>query len=311
MEFKLSSEVIDQVIFAMENQEEEFFFDTSSCSVVEQDRVDPIAEELRYEPLPPWSSLDGFKLMERFVSTLRNPIYREKLKAVLSSGKGVFRSFKDVLKDRPDIERLWYGFKEKELQKTVVEWYEGICDARGYQKMLPEKEDTGDLVLSDFVITEGTDRYLDLMESLDRKAYGDNLEGLPPGMPGVLQNERERALAAAEGSPFALYAETPGGEFAGFILARERASEARDPFGIRIIIARIVQLYVAEEYRGLGIADVLLSRYLASAAARGIDSLIIDIAGQALSCAEALSSRGFLPLAQTFYLKLQAPETEG
>ncbi len=308
MEFKLSNEIIDQIIFAMENQEEDFIFDTETCAIVAEEEADLEDSDLRYEPLPPWSSLDGFKLMESFVSTLRNPIYRDKLQTALSSGKGVFRNFKNVLKERPDIERLWYSFKERELKKLVVEWYESICEARGYQKMLPEKDDTGDLVLSDFVIAEGTEKYLGLMENLVAKSIDENLKGFPSAIAEELK--REHTTMNRQGAPFAVYAETPGGDFAGFILAREDVLESKDPLGIHLRLSKIVQIYVLEEYRGLGIADVLFSRYLSGASARGVATVMIDISGQALSCVDSLSSKGFVPLAQSLFLSLPLEDEE-
>ena len=106
----------------------------------------------RFLPLPQWLPSDGFHTMEKFVSTLRNPIYREKLKEVLQSGRGVFRQFKDVLQEQPSIQRLWYYYKDREMRNRIYEWYE-VHDSAFSIAMLDDrgpKEDTLEVIKEDF-----------------------------------------------------------------------------------------------------------------------------------------------------------------
>ncbi len=104
--------------------------------------------------------------MEKFVSTLRNPIYREKLKEVLQSGRGVFRQFKDVLQEQPSIQRLWYYYKDREMRNRIYEWYE-VHDSAFSIAMLDDrgpKEDTLEVIKEDFTISEDYDSYIQYFE---------------------------------------------------------------------------------------------------------------------------------------------------
>ena len=155
MTFPLTRELIDQIMFGMENQDTDFLLDLYDQKVV---RIDELPDEgqddeARYIPLPEWRSVDGYNLMEKFVASLHNPIYREILRSILASGKGVFRQFKDALKERQEIERLWYRFKEREMRAHVVEWYNVLRESWGLARIGdPEDEGTEVLVLSDFAL---------------------------------------------------------------------------------------------------------------------------------------------------------------
>ncbi|MCK4542485.1 MAG: GNAT family N-acetyltransferase, partial [Spirochaetales bacterium] len=148
MKFIMTPEIMDQIIFGMENQEKTFILDTDTDHVVPAEETEK--ESFRYIPIPEWKSSDGFQLMEMFTASMRNPILRERFREALSSGRGVFRSFKNILKERPEIERLWFSFKEKEMRKRVREWYNQLAEVWGLEKLGPEPEDTEELVMSDF-----------------------------------------------------------------------------------------------------------------------------------------------------------------
>jgi GNAT superfamily N-acetyltransferase len=159
MQFELTEELSDLIIFAMENQHEEFALDTETFELVPLEEVSEEALDegdglLRYVPVPEWTPADGFRLMERFVAGLQNPVYREKLTAALAGGKGVFRRFKDTVKERPDIERRWFTFKEQAMREVVTEWYNDLRDAWGLERIAVEPAETEDLVLSDFTIRQ-------------------------------------------------------------------------------------------------------------------------------------------------------------
>ena len=152
MEFELTQELADQIVFAMENQNEFFCLDTDTLIIVPAERSKENPE--RFIRIPDWKPSDGFYLMEKFISLLRNPVFREKLKSCLTEGRGVFRKFKNILKEREDIERLWFNFKDKEMKLRVSSWYNDFCEFRGYNALVIESEETSDLILSDFVLTD-------------------------------------------------------------------------------------------------------------------------------------------------------------
>jgi hypothetical protein len=69
MKEELTPELIDQIIFGMENQSEDLVFDRGSCSLVPREEAAGDAGELKegaYD-LPSWDSVKGFQLMENFV----------------------------------------------------------------------------------------------------------------------------------------------------------------------------------------------------------------------------------------------------
>ncbi len=150
MDFDLTREMIDKISFAMEDQGERYLIDTGTGELVsrEDGGESPASDTLI--PLPRWGSAEGFHLMESFVTTLRNPVYRELLASSLATGKGVFRAFKDVLKKNHEIEKLWFYYKEKRLRSVIISWYNTNREARGLEKLPPEPEETGELVASDF-----------------------------------------------------------------------------------------------------------------------------------------------------------------
>ena len=99
MEFDLTDELIKQITFAMENQTELFLFDSEEKLLVKKEDLPEsyfIEEkgadsftieshiENRYYILPEWNSILGFKMMEKFVSILHNPLARLELKQVLA-----------------------------------------------------------------------------------------------------------------------------------------------------------------------------------------------------------------------------------
>lgn len=160
MTFELTRELADQIIFAMEDQENEYVLDLQELELVPIDEVgseeDDPDQEGRFVPLPEWESVDGYNLMERFVDSLHNPGYRERLREILDSGRGVFRQFKNTVKERPEIAALWYRFKEREMRSLVIDWYGDVCELFGLDPVEPDFAETEDLVLSDFAIREAT-----------------------------------------------------------------------------------------------------------------------------------------------------------
>ena len=127
MTFILSPEMIDDIIFSMENQNEILSFDALEGICVDEDAIDDdyetVIDDQRYYDLPDWTSAQGFRVMEQFIVQVHNPLLREALLEALRHRKGVFRRYKEVLKTVPAIEREWYRFKEQQMRAAVYEWY--------------------------------------------------------------------------------------------------------------------------------------------------------------------------------------------
>jgi GNAT superfamily N-acetyltransferase len=149
--FQLTQELIDDIIFWMEAQNGDFVVDAEAGRVVNVEELQGGEfDQARYIDLPEWDSVDGFGLMEGFTASLKNPPAQKKLAAALNRGRGVFRAFKDVLAEFPHVEKIWFSYKDKELEKAVRVWYDGLCEEAGIQKIGEEPEETGELIDEDF-----------------------------------------------------------------------------------------------------------------------------------------------------------------
>ncbi len=303
MEFELSKELIDQIIFGMENQEQNFFVDAETQQVIGRDEIDEVEVNTRYFPIPEWESVHGYNLMERFVSSLRNPIYREQLRSILSSGRGVFRQFKNTVKQRSDIERLWFVFKEREMRREVFRWYNALRDVWGLEHIDLETDNTEELVLSDFSFqvwsSDGEGEPAELIKSLDRSAFFEMLPDLSPkAVEGLYADRRGGECAPEDENSFVLTSLTPEEEWAGFIWAVEEEKTG----GLH---SKILQLYVYPEYRGLGLAKALLDQYLKTSFERSVESVSVELFGNALFMRDTFSVMGFSLFSQIMDIDLQ------
>jgi len=150
MQFKLDNTLIDDILFHMENQDGEFALDTREGKVVSA----PDSNDERCIALPDWEPKDGFRLMEKFVSGLKNPVARQELTDALNKNKGVFRAFRDVLTQYPEIEKMFHTHKKQKMKTEVINWYNALREEWGLEPIGTEPEDTSMLVLEDFVIRE-------------------------------------------------------------------------------------------------------------------------------------------------------------
>jgi GNAT superfamily N-acetyltransferase len=303
--FPLDEERIDQIIFAMEDQQSSYAVDPDTGELYSdlEGPLESSAEGKRPIPIPEWGPVDGFQLMERFVAGLRNPLLREELREALSSGKGVFRKFKDILKTRREVEHLWFVFKEREMRRVVREWYNDERELAGLER-LPEEpeeslEEAAELTAGDFATRAGEEKDLEAVRALDRAAFVEVLpeaaatEGpqVDPQRLESLYLERCRVSGDPLGQGSLLrVAETPEGEFAGFFWAVEQEDPAT---GRRDL--RLVQLAVALPYRGIGLGALLLARLVREARDLGYRRLFCELSGESLRLEGVLRRLGFEP----------------
>ncbi len=316
MTFELTRELADQIIFAMEDQENEYVLDLQQLELVSVydenvDRED-LDQEDRYVPLPDWQSVDGYNLMARFVDSLHNPGYRERLREILDSGRGVFRQFKNAVKERPEIAALWYRFKEREMRALVIDWYGDVCDFLGLDPVEPDFSETEDLVLSDFVIREATGAalaappdvptiadpgrsaaalptgLLELIERQDAAGLEELFADYPEDYRAYLVEElSQRRPSLRSESTLVMWAEGPTQQVAGFLWAHHQ----RLASGVEI--GSIEQVYVQNEFRGLGIAATLVGAFVAAAHKRGTQRLIVRLPGTAEVLQRMFERTGF------------------
>jgi len=280
MQFELSSALIDQILFFMEDQDGEFMLDTQEGLVISDfdAEADEEAEEGRYIPLPEWDSSEGFRMMEHFTVTLRNALVREELSAALDRGRGVFRAFKNTLSRYPETEKLWFRYKEREMKRVVVAWYNALRESWGLELIGEEPEDIDGLALEDFSFREGQAEDKPLAEKLHKSCLDEN-DGT-----GVLSREW---VFPGDISFAAL---TAGGEFAGYI-SSQRMSDT----------LLVCALETEREYRGLGLGKTLIARLLEKADSLNIPNVIIDLPTGQEFFSRALLRESFKPCVTRFY----------
>jgi len=185
MRFEMDNILLDQILFYMENQDSDFFLDTQERKIIDilnYNLENDLEEEInknkeRFITLPRWLPNDGYRLMEKFSANLKNPVARHELAQALNRNKGVFRAFRNVLAQYPEIEKMWFSYKDTEMKKHVYLWYNALREEWGLSPLGNEPEDTASLVLEDFFIKEteesGIDSYLEFIaESVSGESAG-------------------------------------------------------------------------------------------------------------------------------------------
>jgi len=303
MRFELTGALIDDILFAMEDQGGEFVLDTVE-GVVSGGLDDPEfdGEDLddddgegggRFIGLPEWDSADGFRLMERFAAAFRNPLIREELSSALGLGKGVFRAFKDVLSRYPEAEKLWFSFKEKEMKKEILRWYNGLREEWGLEKIGAEPEDTDDLVLEDFCFRafEEKDRFqAEALHSLCVEEFKENLAEAGSSSEIETINRELYTFHDIPGISIGMAVESQGGEFAGYIS------------GVLKNTALCVQsLEIKPEYRGLGLGEALLVKFINSLDPGKIRKIFLDLPSWTEGFSRVLLRESFKPYAARYW----------
>jgi len=318
MQFELTEALIDDILFAMEDQYGEFYLDTVEGVVAggmdglrsyleEEDEDIDIEDDSRFISLPEWDSSSGFRLMERFTAGLKNPLIREELSSALGRGRKVFRAFKDALGRYPEAEKLWFAFKEKEMRNEIVRWYNGLREEWGLEKIGVEPEETADLVLEDFRFRPFQKD--DLVKAralfdLSREECAENLSerGMKDSAKVIIrESEAFHYLSnnlfneiPALPPVYAIIAETGGGEFAGYISGLLEDG-----------VLYVQDLEVQAEYRGLGIGEALLVRFLENFDSDEVCQVFFDLPFWAEEFSRVLLRESFKPYTVRYCLNLR------
>ena len=100
MFFELTDSLCADIVFAMENQQQDFVLDAENLRIVQC--APELVDEENFYSLPSWTSGDGYALLEDFVSCYKGIKASGELKQILLEGRGVFRNFKNTLKNWKD-----------------------------------------------------------------------------------------------------------------------------------------------------------------------------------------------------------------
>ena len=274
--FDLTEEIVNQIIFSMENQNRAFLIRLRDGLVIPAERRGEESGALpgdRYESPPLWKSSDGYQMMERFVVTIRNPLVREQLKEILSSGRGVFRQFKDTLQEWPEIQRRWFTFKRSEMRSRIIVWYNALRDREGLPRIPVEEagEETEELVQTDFSLRRLQEIPAETLRRVDRTAFYEAYGEEDPDIVECLFRRRSATLPPFNAPESVVYAASGMEEqLAGLLWA------VGDELSSGRLIERIEQIYVIEEFRGLGIAESLVNYYLTDAEYRGVEAVLLQ-----------------------------------
>ena len=261
--FELQDEVVRRIAFAMENQDSRYLVDMETGALVVAEDVapgerhpshGPVDPAARYQALPEWRSTDGFQLMEHFLTGLHNPVVRTRLSEILHSGKGVFRRFKDCLREYPEVERRYRVSKYRYMRDAIARWYNEIRDLAGLDAIeLGADEELDDLVMTNIDIHEVRRVPQTVISELDRQAFYEATKGTPEEIVRYLYRRRRSRLpdpGDAHSVVFGAY--TAVEDLCGFLWATKDRTETAKT------IYLLHQVYVLPEHRGLGIGTSLL-----------------------------------------------------
>ena len=272
--FELTRDVVDDIIFAMEDQDGAWMVEVETGRLIARaeacedgDQVDmPKPDTAR---VPDWSPREGFKMMEGFASRVRLPTARHALHEALAHGRGVFKAFKAALVPYPDIEKAFRENKGSVMGRVIREWYDDLREAKGLERLGAEPEDTSDLVTSDLGYSSG-------LASAARAAmlslFGQLGPEIAPEAPAaIVARELRLARAELEGEDWmGIWVEDgEGGTIAG--IAGRREVEAGQVFG------RIFFLAVDPEFRTFGLARSLIEKLSAELGGNDGALIIIDL----------------------------------
>lgn len=267
---RLTDEILERVIFGMENQRERLSLDPSDGML--KGEHDGGADMV---PLPPWRPADGYRLMDRFVGTLPNAVFAHRLRDILNGSSGVFRRFKDALAERPEIQCLWRRFKMREMRRSALSWLSRWADALDMANLGPEPDEWEDLPISEFSVRPAAEAERALIGTLDAAARAET---------GVAVSK----AASKDAGAAVLVAETAVGEVAGFCRMVITGG----------MVGTLEQVYVVPEFRGLGVGKLLAEHGFSYARDTGAERFAVRIVPSGSMLEGWLEREGFTAAAR-------------
>lgn len=265
MTFELTEKLTDDIISAMENQEKIFVVNAAASQLVEELQPD----EDNFYKLPEWGPADGFAMREEFVNSLHAPIAREELKAVLHSGRGVFKNFRTILKIYPEVDKRWHVYKHRYMSARINEWYSSLREVWGLEKLDYYTESDDALVHDDFSFEEYSSKADKIIVSTSVNAGLLDDDSIPSEVKKVIYElwlEQFNKADAAKQNGY--ICRTHSEEFAGCITASSILhNQEKTVF--------VTSFFVPEEYRGLGIGTELLSMCVSKLQSLGAKFIIM------------------------------------
>lgn len=253
MSLPLTAALLDQILFAMEDQEN-FSVLNLATRQVETCEDENSCGDGTVLPLPTWSSTDGFRMMREFSEGLHNPVVQAELRAVLDSGQGVFKRFKSVLKPRDLLYRQWLRFKRRFMEEKVRLWLDQWPEVVFEDPADPAfGTEEGGLLASDFTFRAGTAPEAEGLEDWDAEGCHEAARSVfGEGVGAEYAEYFRRGRRFEAGVDRFWVAENPQSEWAGVIWGRRWAGAP----GAEVV--EVLLWYVDPAYRGLGVGARLL-----------------------------------------------------
>ena len=269
MTFTLTDSLVNQIQSALENQEKKFLVDAAQNALIE--KTEGLAgDDENFYDLPEWDSAAGFKLREEFVERLNSPVAHERLLQVLHSGRGVFRNFRIVLRDYPEVEKKWHIYKNTKMLEYINDWYNSLREIWGLEKLdyVPESDDS--LIHDDFTFTaynsENDKEALFLEVNAAFKERNVNLaDELMQAFYDIWLNQFE---AGTERGQTGFVCRSFSNDFAGCITVSFVSNRQE-----KVMV--LTSLFVPAAFRGLGIGTELISMCLSELKKQGKSWLIL------------------------------------
>ena len=253
MVFSLDDKISEEILQALENQNEFFVLDAENIKLVSASIAR--ADDDRFYELPEWTSKNGFDLREDFVNQLNHPEAKRILKEVLHSGRGVFRNFKNELKQFPEIEKKWHVFKNNRMHAYIDEWYNRLREVWGLEKLDFVTEENDDLVHNDFSFKEYSSGDKELVLHFADKNGGFDCHW-PEEIKDAAKELWFNQLKNDESeNQTGFICSSLSDDFAGCILAAPVSERTQEVMILKCF-------FVLEKFRGLGIGSALLEMLL-------------------------------------------------
>ncbi len=290
-EFSLTDELIDQIIFCMEDQGNEYLIDPKNGEILPADKIgDRITAEL-----PEWRSSDGYLMMEKFISILHNPVYKEELRQVMAVGRGVFKNFKKIVKSYDPLKKKWYNFKDRYMKDLVVEWYNVNVEAGYFERMGTESLETENIILSDFTLEYNCIDKYEIMEE-EKNSFFDIFPD--DTVLGRYYFEKMRSIREEDGRHIVSVCANAGDSVpAGIIWGWVWSI----PEGALLVVE---EFFVLQRYRGLGLGKVLIQSLSERAREEGVSRIFFEVPGVFPHINMMLEKQGFISVGSSYSLSV-------
>lgn len=264
--FELSETILERIIFAMEDQTKSRLIDLNTGELVPKPEGDLT---INLAPPPAWTPADGFRLMENYCLRLKNLELKRALLKALSHGKGVFKAFRQVLSEYPQEDLQFREYKNAVLRRYIESWMDDMRESLGLARLGPEPEEYEELLDEEFSVERCalTDIPFDLTQVLE-EARLDALDWLPAAAALLEKAEILEFLDARRRDAFLHFIPEAGGRAIAVAAGAVAQVEGR-------VIGIVRFLYVAKDFRDIGLEFRLLDSISATRKKQGVEHSLV------------------------------------